>query len=268
MLIPVGGADPLPTFGSDSHPFHPSSPYSPGLGYDSPNIFSRSTYSQPQWTRTRIPSDVSSLGCFQPQAFSRSPASASATSSTTFLPPWGHGSQSPVFVPGPETPNTQQPAIASYIADHASQQQQQQQQQYILNFAYDPSQTLSAATRDFMEQTQLTVPSAAPMDATNITFTGTSLPDQQRYLAEYWLKVHPLFPVLHRPTFNLAATSPLLRAAVMALGAQALVDRTDLANARILHENCLKTLKQVSLVLPTRMIEGIRTDKVFHSAPF
>lgn len=74
---------------------------------------------------------------------------------------------------------------------------------------------------------------------------GASLPDEQRYLDAYWESLHELYPVLCKPKFEDEPTSPLLHAAMLALGGQVSGDRSDLSNARTLHEKCLKVLKKV-----------------------
>lgn len=69
------------------------------------------------------------------------------------------------------------------------------------------------------------------------------------YLEHYWQHFHPAFPVVHRASFHLdpEAQAPLLRAAMMAVGAQ----YSDAPNSQVdslsLHERCVKVLSQVNI---------------------
>lgn len=74
---------------------------------------------------------------------------------------------------------------------------------------------------------------------------GSCFSRESSYVEAYWAGIHDSFPVLHRPTFQPISASPLLRAAVVALGAQCLGGREDLMTAKDLHERCLKILKKV-----------------------
>jgi hypothetical protein len=107
---------------------------------------------------------------------------------------------------------------------------------------FQPVQTFAAAARDRLELTALTIP-GTDLDL-NLDFLVA--PTQQRYVAAYWADIHPLFPVLHRDTFESSPPSPLLKTAVMALGAQSLGEIKDSLDSRILHERCVKVLRRVS----------------------
>jgi hypothetical protein len=100
----------------------------------------------------------------------------------------------------------------------------------------------AAAARDRLELTALTIP-GTDLDL-NMDFLLA--PTQQRYVAAYWADVHPLFPVLHRGTFESSPPSPLLKTAVLALGAQSFGEIKDSLDSRILHERCVKVLRRVS----------------------
>lgn len=108
----------------------------------------------------------------------------------------------------------------------------------------DP-QLLSPDYRDFMEQHELVVPTGTPPLSIEQSVDEQTFSSEDRYLEAYWRWIHPFFPVIHRPTFQLRNASPLLRAAVLALGAQALDNASDKKNARITHERCMKVLKKV-----------------------
>lgn len=102
---------------------------------------------------------------------------------------------------------------------------------------------LLPAYRDFLEQDELTTPTSAPQN-----FGARQLhhhaDNEQRYLEAYWRSVHPIWPIIHRPTFDVSYTSPLLRSAMLTMGACLTGDQVDAANACILHKRCLKVIKK------------------------
>ena len=102
---------------------------------------------------------------------------------------------------------------------------------------------LLPAYRDFLEQDELVTPTSAPHN-----FGARQLHhhanNEQRYLESYWHLVHPIWPIIHRPTFDVSYTSPLLRSAMLTMGACLTGDQVDAANACILHKRCLKVIKK------------------------
>lgn len=64
----------------------------------------------------------------------------------------------------------------------------------------------------------------------------------EQWLNSYWRRFHPTFPVVHRPTFASIGASPLLCAAMCAIGAH---HSNDSYNARDLHARCVKLLLKV-----------------------
>ena len=102
---------------------------------------------------------------------------------------------------------------------------------------------LLPAYRDFLEQDELVTPTSAPHN-----FGARQLhhhvDNEQRYLEAYWSLVHPTWPIIHRPTFDVSYTSPLLRSAMLTMGACLTGDQIDAANACILHKRCLKVIKK------------------------
>lgn len=113
--------------------------------------------------------------------------------------------------------------------------------------------TISPEYRDLMEENDLVTPTSAPQATGFGPNQFRQQPDnEQRYLDAYWTSVHPSWPVIHKPTFDLSYRSPLLRASMYALGASAIGHQVDYANACIIHKRCLKVLKK-------------RTDKKWHS---
>ena len=97
--------------------------------------------------------------------------------------------------------------------------------------------------RNFLEQDELVTPTSEPQN-----FGARQLhhhaDNKQRYLEAYWRLVHPIWPIIHRPTFDVSYTSPLLRAAMLTMGACMTGDQVDAANACILHKRCLKVIKK------------------------
>ncbi|KAI4695023.1 uncharacterized protein J4E84_001647 [Alternaria hordeiaustralica] len=63
----------------------------------------------------------------------------------------------------------------------------------------------------------------------------------EQYLDYFWRLFHPTFPIVHRPTS--LNPSPMLRAAMIAIGSQYSADSTDKKKGRDLHDRCLKLLE-------------------------
>lgn len=71
----------------------------------------------------------------------------------------------------------------------------------------------------------------------------------EQYLDKYWKLFHPSFPVVHRATFEGIDESPMLRAAMIAIGAQYSNDSSARLKSRILHDRCMKLFDKVELLL-------------------
>ncbi|ORY14073.1 hypothetical protein BCR34DRAFT_246156 [Clohesyomyces aquaticus] len=65
----------------------------------------------------------------------------------------------------------------------------------------------------------------------------------EQYLDNYWRLFHPSFPVVHRATFDGMNTSPMLRAAILAIGAQYSNESRDKRHSRVLHDRARKVLE-------------------------
>jgi len=65
------------------------------------------------------------------------------------------------------------------------------------------------------------------------------------YLDCYWRHFHPLFPVIHRPTFLGSTPPPLLAAAMIAIGAQFSTRPHSKSYSTFMHEACMKLLSTV-----------------------
>lgn len=68
----------------------------------------------------------------------------------------------------------------------------------------------------------------------------------EHYLNNYWRLFHPAFPIIHRPTFGSANSSPMLHAAMIAVDGQYSNDTNTKHSARKLHDRCIKVLDKVS----------------------
>ncbi|KAF2738685.1 hypothetical protein EJ04DRAFT_509259 [Polyplosphaeria fusca] len=73
----------------------------------------------------------------------------------------------------------------------------------------------------------------------------------ERYLDNYWRCFHPFFPVIHRATFDDHSTSPMLRAAMIAIGAQYSNDPGAKRKSRIITDRCSKLFDKRELVVMT-----------------
>lgn len=67
----------------------------------------------------------------------------------------------------------------------------------------------------------------------------------EQYLDYYWRVFHPTFPVVHRSTFENMIASPMLHAAMIAVGGQYSNDTSVKRKSRILHDRCVKLLERV-----------------------
>jgi hypothetical protein len=66
----------------------------------------------------------------------------------------------------------------------------------------------------------------------------------EQWLNSYWRHFHPTFPIVHRFTFISLETSPMLCAAMAAIGAYY---SNDVFDARELHDRCVKQLVNVCI---------------------
>ena len=96
--------------------------------------------------------------------------------------------------------------------------------------------------RDRLEQNELMTPTTAPQNFGARQYHHC-VDNEQRYLQAYWRLVHPIWPIIHKPTFDMSYASPLLWSAMLAMGACLTGDQIDAANACILHKRCLKVIK-------------------------
>jgi hypothetical protein len=107
---------------------------------------------------------------------------------------------------------------------------------------YGPFGPKSIAQRDEEEQAYL-----FPEQSFGMGQIANTFPFEQ-YLDNYWRLFHPSFPVVHRATFDRVNGSPMLRAAMIAIGAQYTNDSSAKRKSRILHDRCMKLLDKVRLL--------------------
>lgn len=171
---------------------------------------------------------------------SRSPVSAG--SSTVYLPGWGSSNRDASFQ-HLSTSSGSEGSYASNVGVYNGGMSDQQ----LLPGAFGSSGIMTPEDRDFVEHEDLQVPTGTPQGSSlDLTLDEHTYTNEERYAGAYWLWIHPFYPVIHRPSFSLHNASPLLKAAILALGAHALGDAADKTNARIVHERCAKVLKKVS----------------------
>lgn len=69
---------------------------------------------------------------------------------------------------------------------------------------------------------------------------------EDHYLLSYWTEFDPSFPIVHRPTFEMVGSSPIVKALMIAIGAQYHNDATALSVAVTLREVTSNLLLKVS----------------------
>ncbi|KAF2010777.1 hypothetical protein BU24DRAFT_436201 [Aaosphaeria arxii CBS 175.79] len=204
---------PIQVEGLQGNPFHDPFSVSPSSGHASPYPNADYPYfssSQASFNDTRwvIPS--------------RSPISATSTGTYT----WGSEARPVTHIPY-VNPGYPMPGMTIPPALHSMS-------------GYGPSYGPKLmAQRDEEEQSYL-----FPDQSFGMEQFADSSPFGQ-YLDTYWRLFHPSFPVVHRASFErMMAQSPMLRAAMIAIGMQYSNDPSAKRKSRILHDRCLKLLRQ------------------------
>ncbi|KAI7014006.1 hypothetical protein KC355_g4837 [Hortaea werneckii] len=189
-----------------------------------------------------------STNAHRPSAGSRSPGSES--SSTSLLPPpWNDADLAA------NTVNISR--FSSWDSCYGSPRHNHLPADDYVQVITDGSAGMTTASeRDTMEFHDLMIPITVPQEPwEGTTFDDLAYTNQQRYLAAYWTWIHPQHPIVHKPTFDLDRTTPLLRASMLALGACMLHNETDMENASTIHERCVKVLKH-------RTVDGTHTFRI------
>ncbi|KAF1972679.1 hypothetical protein BU23DRAFT_155949 [Bimuria novae-zelandiae CBS 107.79] len=73
----------------------------------------------------------------------------------------------------------------------------------------------------------------------------------EHYLNNYWRYFHTAYPIVHRATFESLNQSPMLHAAMIAIGGQYSNDASVKRKSRILHDRCMKLLDKRELDVMT-----------------
>lgn len=104
---------------------------------------------------------------------------------------------------------------------------------------YGPFGPKSMMQRDEEEQAYL-----FPEQSYGMGQLATNYPFEQ-YFDNYWRLFHPYLSLVHRATFDRMNASAMLRAAMIAIGAQYELDSGAKKMSRDLHDRCLKLLEKV-----------------------
>ncbi|KAF1941108.1 hypothetical protein EJ02DRAFT_512628 [Clathrospora elynae] len=222
-----------------NEPYSQSPGYSSSSGYgspirgpgDYPNIYANGPYH-----RTRTSSNASFID--QPWSYqSRSPVSTTSTMAYTW-PSSDKGPTAPGLAYVGTTPypmtNMSIPADMDPMASYGQ---------------YDPMTTMQ---RDEGEGVILFGDQQYGMGSIAHTYPF------EQYLDYYWRLFHPTFPVVHRSTFRSMNSSPMLHAAMIAVGGQYSDDTSVKRKSRILHDRCIKLLErrdQETMAEPDRLCD-------------
>lgn len=232
--IPIGTTDSFASYPINfTDPFSPSPNYSSSSGYASPgpghdfiNMFPTPLFG-PGSNRTRTSSNASFI---EPWSY---PSTRSPTSATSTLPfSYTNGEKSPAthsiglaisMATSYPTSNIPMPAPPDPMS----------------SYMMFPNPLKTVQQRDEEERVILFPEQSFGM--------GTDTYQYAQYLDNYWRLFHPSFPIIHKPTFRGATESPMLKAAILAIGAQYTDDAAAKAKSRSLYDRCLKLLDQRDL---------------------
>lgn len=213
------------TTGSASWHDYAPSPYSCSSGYatPAPGLDYSHAYASPPYINNVVRTRASSNASLIEQHWAQ--ASQSPTSSVGMPYPWPSDEKNIAVSSFPYTTGsysvsdmpmyTMMPSITHYGA-------------------YDPQNVVQM---DAEEGVHL-----FPGDQYGMSEIMRAFPSEQR-LNYYWRLFHPTFPVVHRSTS--VNPSPMLRAAMVAIGSQYSTDSSDKKKGRDLHDRCLKLLERV-----------------------
>lgn len=247
MPIGTGGAHPIHPI--ETTPWHISPPYSPSAEYESPPAESPYLRQQPYYAQASSSGAwplIDTFSSFPPVPSSRSPLST-GSSTSLLLGGWNF------FPTAAASPEPQPLFTSSRTSSEAAFQGEIGtvprnsvfDGRLLPHVANGCLQMITPEERDHMESEDLqdvgTMLWRSDLSDPARAYHPSS--SEERYLKTYWISVHPLFPVVHRPTFDFNATSPLLTSAMLALGAHMLRSPDDIESARVIHEKAQKVLK-------------------------
>lgn len=232
VTIPIGTADSFASYPINfTDPFSPSPNYSSSSGYASPgpghdfiNMFPTSLFG-PGSNRTRTSSNASFI---EPWSY---PSTRSPTSVTSTLPF--------SYTNGEKSPATHSIGLALSMATSYPTSNIPMPPDPMSSYMMFPNPLKTVQQRDEEEQVILFPEQSFGM--------GTDTYQYAQYLDNYWRLFHPSFPIIHKPTFGGVDESPMLKAAMLAIGAQYTDDAAAKAKSRSLHDRCLKLLDQRDL---------------------
>jgi hypothetical protein len=219
---------------NNPQPFNqsPQYPSSISSGYASPipnndfaNVFAHPPYGNGS-NRTRTSSNASFI---EPWGFpSRSPTSATSTMAYTWTSNDKNGTPANLAYMNA----TSYPLTGLHVPAGVDP------------MGYAPFGPKSMAQRDEEEQAFL-----FPEQSFGMGQLATTSFEQ--YLDNYWRLFHPSFPAVHRATFDGINESPMLRAVMIAIGAQYSNDPTAKRKGRVIHDRCLKLFDKRDLDVMT-----------------
>ncbi|CAO2650049.1 Nn.00g013410.m01.CDS01 [Neocucurbitaria sp. VM-36] len=240
-----------------------------------PNHTKQREYSVRHSVTAPVPIDVMtpSLGWSEP--YSQSPGYSSSSGYASPIPGPGDYSNmfaNPPYGPGPNRTRTN--SNASFIGDWSYPSRSPTSTASTMAFAWSASdKTPTAPNLAYMSTSypMTSMPISASIDAMSAyghfgqktmmqrdEEEGIVLFGEQQYgmgplththlfeqnLDYYWRLFHPTFPVVHRSTFESMSPSPMLHAAMVAIGGQYSNDTSVKRKSRILHDRCMKLLER------------------------
>lgn len=237
LSVPIGphGFAPELVYGapSDDSPFYSSdSCYSPNPEYSHTRIASQSYL--PRQDRQHSPSFNPHMGpCYQPALYSTSTLPAWYETETSLPPqePQGTDHFEGSFLQSVGTPHLARPP--------------NEQAAYPFLGSSVPI-PLSDLDRYEWGALRGLFPTAAGVKLDGHGVVESDMGKLNDYLDCYWQHFHPLFPVIHRPTFLASTPPPLLAAAMIAIGAQFSTRPHSKSYSTFMHEACMRLLSTVS----------------------
>lgn len=181
--------------------------------------------------------------------FANTSSRARTSSNASFIEPWGYPSRSPTSTAlsslgySSKSPTTASSTMAYTWTPNAYPMQSLPMSSSLdpmTGYGYFGPKTM--AQRDAEEEMYI-----FPEEQ----FDGlSSVPSAyEQYFDNYWRYFNPFFPVIHRATVDSHSWPPMIRAAMIAIGAQYSSDPGAKRKSRILTDRCLKLLDKVCSAL-------------------
>lgn len=215
----------------------------PGLGWNEPYNQSRS-YSVSSGYASPLPGPGEYTPVFPHSPYVQDQFRTRASSIASFNKPWSYPSRSPASTPstmGYAWPLNEKTSGIAYMSTSYPMANLPITVGIDPMTGYDHFTSKSMMQRDEEEGIILFGDQHYGMGSTTHTYPF------EQYLDCFWRLFHPAFPVVHRPTFELVNKSPMLHAAMIALGGQYSIDTSVKQKSRDLHDRCLQLLKRVGV---------------------